>query len=426
MLTNIAWIGRLTGPKGEIAWRIITEVAPLFPQQHFTIVGGPVTERYKKAAGSNITLTDFVDDVKTIFAANDLIIGAGRVPVEAMRHGLPVIAVGENRYIGPLDASTIEEAKATNFGDCDQLQPWQTQQLVDDLRVLISGERQLPSAGYESYVADYRLDAVYPRVMSVYRQAVIDSWLQRFNEIPVLTYHRVLREKPEGSKFNIYVTVAELEWQMQSLKQRGFDFITFKEIADGLKVRKPVILTFDDGYEDNYQNLLPLLQKHNAKAVIYALGDRTIRNNYWDMAKGEPEARLMSDEQLLACRASGLIEIGSHGLNHRHLSRLNADEARHEIHESKCAIEELLGDEVVSFAYPYGDYGGRETELVRQAGYCFGVATVSGPVKMADDLMRVRRITMFPNSKETGFRKKTSGWYLRYCKLKGKDFGHDK
>ena len=421
-LTNIAWIGRLTGPKGEIAWRIINEVAPLFPQSHFTIVGGPVTERYQTAAGSNVTLTGFVDDVKKIFAANDLIIGAGRVPVEAMRHGLPVIAVGENRYIGPVDANSIAVAKATNFGDCDQLQQWRTQQLVDDLRALIAGERVLPVAEYETYVADYRLEAVYPKVMNVYRQALMRSWLQRFKEIPVLTYHRVLSERPEGSKFNIYVTVAELEWQIESLKQRGFDFITFKDIAAGVQVKKPVILTFDDGYEDNYQNLLTLLQKHNAKAVIYALGDRTIRNNYWDMAKGEPEARLMSDEQLLACHSSGLIEIGSHGLTHRHLSRLNADEARHEVHESKRALERLLNDKVVSFAYPYGDYGVRETGQVHEAGYLFGVATVSGPVKMADELMRVRRITMFPDTKAAGFRKKTSGWYLRYCKLKGKDF----
>lgn len=421
-LTNIAWIGRLTGPKGEIAYRIITEVAPLFPQQHFTIVGGPVTERYQKAAGSNVTLTDFVDDVKKIFAENDLIIGAGRVPVEAMRHGLPVIAVGENRYIGPVDARTIADAKATNFGDCDQLQPWQTQQLVDDLRVLVSGERLLPVAEYESYVADYRLDAVYPKVMNVYRQAQIVSWLQHFKEIPVLTYHRVLSEKPEGSKFNIYVTVDELEWQIQSLKQRGFDFITFKDIAVGVRVKKPVIITFDDGYEDNYQNLLPLLQKHNAKAVIYALGDRSIRNNCWDIAKGEPEARLMDDQQLLACHQSGLIEIGAHGLGHRRLSQLNEEEASREIHESKRRLESLVADEVVSFAYPYGDYGVREMALVRQANYLFGVATVTGPVKISDDLMRVRRITMFPNTRVAGFRKKTSGWYLRYCKLKGKNF----
>ena len=421
-LTRVAWIGRLTGPKGEIAHKIITQVAPVFPDVQFTIVGGPVTEEYRSIATDNVTLTDFVKDVNEIFKQNDLIIGAGRVPVEAMRFGLPVIAVGENRYIGPINDETIALAKATNFGDCDQLSAWSTPQLIYDLHSIISGEVELPLANYPDYVADYRIDHVYPQVMDVYRQARIDAVLQPFKEIPVLTYHRVLTRSPQGSKFNIYVSVEELESQIMSLKQRGFEFVTFKDLAEGVRPKKPAILSFDDGYEDNYQNLLPLLKKHNAKAVIYALADRAVRNNCWDMNKGEPEAPLMNDAQLLECHQSGLIEIGSHGLRHQHLPQLSDDEVRQEVFDSKLVLEKLLSDEVVSFAYPYGDYGDREAELVREAGYCFGVATVSGPVKMADDLMRVRRITMFPNTKASKFWRKTSGWYLRYCKIKGKDF----
>ena len=422
VLTRVAWIGRLTGPKGEIARKIIAEVAPKFPHVQFTIIGGPVTEEYRSIAAENVELPGFVADVNEVFKHSDLVIGAGRVPVEAMRFGLPVIAVGENRYIGPINEDTIALAKASNFGDCDQLTPWDVQQLLDDLRALISGELELSLDRYAEYVADYQLDHVYPQVMAVYRQAQIDAALQRFKEIPVLTYHRVLVEAPQASKFNIYVSTAELEAQIINLKQRGFEFVTFKDLADGAKPKKPVILTFDDGYEDNHKNLLPLLKKHQARAVIYVLADPALKNNSWDMVKGEPEAPLMSDAEVLECHRSGLVEIGSHGLYHQHLPQLSDKEARQEIFESKRMLEALLGDEVVSFAYPYGDYGQRETELVSEAGYCFGVATVSGPVKMADDLMRVRRITMFPNTGSSKFRRKTSGWYLRYCKLKGKDF----
>ena len=422
VLSRVAWVGRLTGPKGEIAYRIITEVAPEFPDIEFTIVGGPVTERFSERLGDNVKLLDFIANVETVFAESDLVIGAGRVPIEAMRYGLPVIAVGENRYIGPINAANISQARATNFGDCDHLQSWDAQQLIDDLNAIASGQIEMPLGEYAAYVEDYRLDKVYPEVMAVYKQAQIDAYLRSFKEIPVLTYHRVLKQKPEGSRFNIFVSVDELEVQIQSLKRRGFEFITFKDIASGVKVRKPIILTFDDGYEDNYHNLLPLLRKYNAKAVIYVLGDRAIRTNDWDIAKGEPEASLMNDEQVLACRDSGLVEIGSHGLSHRHLSGLNDEESEYEIVASKYTLEQLLNEEVLSFAYPYGDFGVRETELVRKAGYIFGVATVSGPVKIADDLMRVRRITMFPNTSGTRFWKKTSGYYLRYCRLKKKDF----
>jgi len=422
MRASISWVGRLTGPKGEIARRIIAEVAPAFPNVQFTVVGGPITDDYKTAAADNVILTGFVKNVAEIFKTSDLVIGAGRVPVEAMHAGLPVIAVGESRYIGPITDETIALAKATNFGDCDQPSSWQTQQLIDDIRAMMAGQVDVPLQRYADYLADYSLDYIYPRVMDVYRQARIEAVLRPFREIPVLTYHRVLPQAPQRSKFNIYVTVDELEAQLVSLKRRGYQFVTFRDVANGIQPKKPIILTFDDGYEDNCQNLLPLLRKYDARAVIYALGDRSIRNNRWDMVEGEPEVPLMDDNQLLECHQSGLVEIGSHGLCHQHLPQLSDTKARQEIEASKQALETLLQDEVVSFAYPYGDYGQREAELVRQAGYCFGVATVSGPLRMADDLMRVRRITMFPNTGRQKFWKKTSGWYLRYCRLKGKDF----
>ncbi|KAF0192017.1 MAG: polysaccharide deacetylase [Gammaproteobacteria bacterium] len=422
VLNNVAWVGRLTGPKGEIAWRIISEVAPQFPKTVFTIVGGPVTERFRAAAGHNVHLQDFVSDVDAVYRASDLVIGAGRVAIEAMQLGRPVIAVGENRYIGPVDGTTIALAKATNFGDCDRLHPFDTAAMIRDLKRLASGAMALPVGDYPGYLDDYRLNHVYPRVMAVYREALVDAALQPFAEVPVLTYHRVLTERPAGSRFNIYVTVDELEQQMLSLKQRGFQFVTFRDIADGVRPKKPVILSFDDGYEDNHRNLLPLLKKHAARAVIYVLGDRTITDNHWDIAQGEPAAALMSDEQLLECHRSGLVEIGAHGMTHRKLTQLDVAALGNDVSASKTALESLIGDEVVSFAYPYGVYADREVAAVRSAGYLFGVGTVNGPVRMADDRMRVRRITMFPGTDRLQFRKKTSGWYLRYCRLKGKDF----
>lgn len=421
-LTRVAWIGRLTGPKGDVAYRIITRVTPYFPEIQFTVVGGPITERYTKAIPENVDLIGFVTSIDEVFKNNDLLIGAGRVAVEAMRFGLPVIAVGENRYIGPVDSNTIALAKSTNFGDCDHLTEWDEQQLIDDLKRLLEGPDTLPLELYAEFVADYNLEHVYSQVMDVYRVARIDAALRPFAEIPVLTYHRVLKAPPDGSKFNIYVTVDELESQIISLKRRGFEFVTFKDIANGARLKKPVILTFDDGYTDNYENLLPLLKKHNTKAVIYVLADRGLKNNLWDMGQGEQEASLMNDEQLLECHSTGLVEIGSHGMSHRHLPQLNENDALEEISVSKEKLEALLNDEIVSFAYPYGDYGEREAVLVKQAGYSFGIATVSGPVRMGSDLMRVRRISMFPNSGKSRFWRKTSGWYLRYCKLKGKDF----
>ena len=421
-LNNIAWVGRFTGPKGDIAHGIMREVAPQFPDYHFTFIGVPLENANVPAGASNIQVKGYIENIVAELATYDLIIGAGRVALEAMSINKPVIAIGENRYIGPVDARTIALAKATNFGDCDRRQPINMQELVHDLQAIRDGNYAFKTQHYADYLAEYDADTVYRDVMDVYGQASLDHYLKRFNEIPVLTYHRVVEQHLKGSKYNVYITAADLEQQIIKLKHRGFNFTTFRDLARGDRPKKPIILTFDDGYEDNYRNLLPLLQKHDAKAVIYALADRSLMTNAWDTVHGEIEAPLMSNAQLRECHQSGYIEIGSHGCTHQHLTKLDTAMAEREIAESKSILEGIIGDEVVSFAYPYGDYADREAELVKAAGYSFGIGTVSGPLKLGTDRYRVRRITMFPHTKPSTFWKKTSGFYLRYCKLKGKDF----
>ena len=420
--TEILWVGRLTGPKGELAYRLMTEIAPRFPQARFTLVGGPLSERFSAAAGANVTLVDFVSDVRPYMEAADLVIGAGRVAMEAMACARPVIAVGERAFIGLVNAQTIGRARATNFGDCAETEFPDIDAFIAELDAVLAGKVVADVGCYADYLAEYQNDFVCRQVMDVYQEAALSQRLARYREIPVLTYHRVVEVEPAGSRFRIFVTRDELAEQLANLRKRGFTPVTFKDLLDGPLPKKPVILTFDDGYEDNYLNLLPLLEKYDARAVIFALGDRGITTNYWDVPEGEPEAALMSDAQLRACHDSGRIEIGSHGLRHRHLPQLGADELATELQQSRDTLSALLGTEIVSFAYPYGDYAEREVEAVRAAGYRFGVATVSGPVSLADDLYRVRRVQVFPATKPFAFWKKTSGYYYRYCKWKGKDF----
>jgi peptidoglycan/xylan/chitin deacetylase (PgdA/CDA1 family) len=420
-LNKIAWVGRLTGPKGELAYRLLTEVVPRFQKIRSTCVGGRSTHRFTAATPANATLTGFVRDVIEVMRGSQLVIGGGRVPLEAMRLGVPVIAVGEACYVGPITADTIGQAKVTNFGDCAASRSPDLAPLIADLERLVGGGR-LPIEHYASYLADYDAEGVYARVMEVYREARIDAQLGRFAELPVLVYHRVVAIPPRGSRFNVYITRDDLERQLDTLKRRGYQTITFRDLDHGVRVRRPVILTFDDGYADNHDNLLPLLQAHDAKAVVYVLGDRSLRTNAWDMAAGDPDVALMDDAQVRACHASGHIEIGSHGLRHRRLPQLDDEGLTAEIASSKRTLEDLIGNEVVSFAYPYGDYGDREVDAVRKAGYRFGVGTVNGPVRIGADRYRIRRIPIFPKTGGFGFWKKTSGYYLRYCRLKGKDF----
>ena len=417
---NISIIGRLTGPKGDIAYQILSKIAPQFPAVKFNIAGGPVTSRFEELPSDNIEFYGFVDDVSGVIKKSDLVIGAGRVAIEALQLNTPILAIGEKQYMGILNKSNIAQAQISNFGDCALDEHHDFNQISKDLKSFIQSDYQPDDLSV--VVKQYSPEVVLPKINQVYSHALADVTFSKKKEATVIMYHRVVNEPLTDSKFNVYIAKDKLDWQLGNLKKRGFDFITFKDLAKGAKVKKPIILTFDDGYEDNYLNLLPLLKKHQAKAVIYCLGDRTIRSNIWDEKLGEPQARLMNDSQIKECHESGLVEIASHGLKHQHLPDLNDKEVCKEFELSKSSLEGLINDKVVSFAYPYGDYGDREEALAYEAGYDFAIGTVNGPLKLTDNYYAIRRIQVFPNEGKLGLWKKTSGFYLRLCKFKGKDF----
>ncbi len=419
---QVLWVGRLTGPKGDIARQLAFTVAPQFPAVEFSFVGGPALPAAWPVAGDNVDFVGQVAEVSDYYQRADLVIGAGRVALEAMKLGRPVMAVGECCYVGLINDDSIGQGKATNFGDCYSPAQIDWPALTRDLRAFVDHSVTVDTGSYPCYLADYDPQWVHRQVRNSYRQAMADAALRGFSEIPVLMYHQVPDAPPHGSIHRVYTTRDDLRRQFASLRRRGFETLTFKDLADGKRVKKPLILTFDDGYEDNYRNLLPLLEEFDFKAVIYALADESLTRNEWDITGGEPPAALMSRQQLLACQRSGRIEIGSHGLSHQHLPTLDARQLESELVESKRRLEQWLESEVVSFAYPYGDYGDREVAAARDAGYLFGIATVSGPLQLADDFYRIRRINMMPRDQGLKFWKKTCGWYLRYCRWKGKDF----
>ena len=108
-------------------------------------------------------------------------------------------------------------------------------------------------------------------------------------EIPILMYHRIIDSEQEIGKNSIYLNVEEFVKQLQYLKNNNFRTITFKELStlnkEDRKKNKYVILTFDDGYRDNYDLVFPLLKKYNMKAVIYMVSHE--KYNKWDIENGE-------------------------------------------------------------------------------------------------------------------------------------------
>ena len=237
------------------------------------------------------------------------------------------------------------------------------------------------------------------------------------HELPILMYHRLVIQAPDYTKFDLCVTAQDFEEQLLWLKAWGFTSVTFEDLAEKPAPAKPIVIIFDDGYEDNYLNLFPLLKKHQVKAVISILGDRTLRQNEWDIPKGDPAVPLLNDAQVLEMAESALVEFGAHSMTHQRLTEASSDEIRRQVEDSKKSLESLLEKPVLSFTYPYGSVNEAVKQAVREAGFSFGLAVGTGPTRFSADLFEIRRIPMVPKTSRWQYFKKTSGFYLRYRKI---------
>ena len=426
----ILLVGRLSGPKNRVLLEILRQVAPRVkaacPRVRFQVLGGPVGEEHRRLEKESayIHFEGHQKSLRPYYAKASVVVGAGRVALEAMALGKPVAAVGERLYIGPLSAKNIPLAKATNFGDCFEKEVFDWDQMARDLVNLVRNKKfreETAQRGKELLKSDYALGVVEPLMEALYQKVLLKKNLSLVHEIPVLMYHRVLPQAPSFTRFNLHVTQEDLERQILFLKSRGFEALTFQDLAARRLPRKPVILTFDDGYEDNYRFLFPLLQKHRMKAVIYILGDRKHKNNFWDIPKGEPEAVLLKPAQIIEMQKSGWVEWGAHSMNHRNLTQVSPKDLDREVEGCKKSLENFLQKPVLSFAYPYGELNGPVKKRAAEAGYSFGVAVNSGPTRFGEDLMEIRRVHMFPKTSSFEYFKKTSGWYLRYRRFRGKN-----
>ena len=432
--------GRTTGPKGRITSEIILEVLPslLAEQTNLKIqfLGGALTNLSLAAQQQFVQLQQrypqrlfhygFVNNLSDYLVRSSCVIAAGRVAIEALALGVPTIALGEALLVGVVDELTLSAAIDSNFGDigCSYKAAPIDIKFVKTA-ILVALQQTIVAANIVDKIrSTYDLTTIFKAIQSIYQGAILEKWHPQHT--PILMYHKVLLA-PEITKHKIFVTQQQFEQHMKFLAKRGFTPITFKEyfaFRDGKKnlqqfPKKPIILTFDDAYINNLDNALPILQKYNFKAVLYALGDLQIQNNHWDVKHGEPAHQLMSPEQLKIMFQAG-IEIGAHSMTHANLVKLDETSCWQEIIESKHNLENLLGEPVISFAYPYGSYNETVKQLTERAGFRCAVATDRGGLYLEDDLFAIFRVNIMPRDKYWEFWKKTRSWYRgRYFKKRG-------
>ncbi|MDI6802824.1 MAG: polysaccharide deacetylase family protein [Bacteroidota bacterium] len=219
------------------------------------------------------------------------------------------------------------------------------------------------------------------------------------NKIKVLMYHIVTDDKSFCSKNrNIAVHVSEFRNQMKFLDRCGFVTITFEDYLLYMNgelnlPKKPIILSFDDGFADVHQYAFPILQEFGMRAVLFILGDRKIKTNSWDHASGISPKPLLADYQIIEMHDAG-FEIGSHALTHSKLTNIQREKAWEEISRSRMLLEIFLNTQVKSIAYPFGSVNKTLKILAEEAGYQIGCGSYSGPLVFGKDRFEIHRINI--------------------------------
>ena len=132
--------------------------------------------------------------------------------------------------------------------------------------------------------------------------------------------------------------------------------------------RKHVLLTFDDGYDDLYEHLLPLVVKYQYKPLVFLVADRLGQSNVWDQASGLQARNMLTLDQIREMQRHG-VDFGSHTMTHPWLPDVSDAQLYREVRDSKHRLEDLLGTEVKSFSYPWGGVDMRVRSAVASAGY---------------------------------------------------------
>lgn len=181
--------------------------------------------------------------------------------------------------------------------------------------------------------------------------------------IPILVYHSIAEFQGQGSK-ELYVTPKNFENQMRYLRDHGFTLLTFEKWQDIHKVKKPIFITFDDGYLNNL-NASAILQKlmnerFKPAATIFVISDFIGRPNR------------LSKSNLKTMADSGIFSIQSHSATHPDLTKIHDYE--YELKASKDKIQQITGKPVIALAYPYGNFNDMVVSETKKY-YKFGITT---------------------------------------------------
>ena len=206
-------------------------------------------------------------------------------------------------------------------------------------------------------------------------------------------YH-LISAPPAGAAYpELYVRPAAFARQMQYLHDEGFQAVTLRQVVQAWRgkaalPKKPVVVSFDDGYPSDYLTAAPIMEEYGWKGLL---------NADWKVLSGSP--RLLAQVKLLAQAG---WEIGSHSLSHPDLTTLDAATLEEEVAGSRATLQEKLGVDIETFCYPAGRYDAAAAAAVQAAGYSSATTTDPG-LAVKTELYKLKRIRINGSTTLSGF-----------------------
>ncbi len=228
--------------------------------------------------------------------------------------------------------------------------------------------------------------------------------------IPVLMYHHVNPHKGD----TVTVTPDVFEGQMRHLRESGYRALTIDELVsyiagETVLKQRAVVVTFDDGWLDNFIYAFPVMKRYNINACIFIVTD-WVNNSATDASpsvtvpahkeskslirKGRAGEVILGWDHIIAMQESGLMEFYAHTRSHARCTTLSAQELLSEVGESKRAIENHLSKPCPYMCWPYGEYNDAALKAAREVGYKALFTTVHGVVNPGSDPFAIKRIVI--------------------------------
>ena len=223
--------------------------------------------------------------------------------------------------------------------------------------------------------------------------------------VPILMYHRVAPLSPRLPAITNALTVSPADFaaEMRWLHRAGFRALTQEQLFAALErgarlPRRPVLITFDDGYRNVLWHAAPVLHRLRMPATAYVVTGRI----------SGPDPSFLTWDELGALQRLG-FDIGSHTVDHLELPLLSPAQAREQLVASRLALEQHLGHPVQWFSYPAGAEDASVLPLVRRAGYVLAVTTHPGRLQSARRPFELRRYEVLDTTGVSGLRALLAG-----------------